>query len=61
MSKELKRIEAEEEGVEEQPKMQRKPYAKPAIIVELELETRAGSPVGMPDPFDPLGLGLPPE
>ena len=61
MSKELKRIEVEGEGVEEQPKTQRKPYAKPAIIVELELETRAGSPVGMPDPFDPLGLGLPPE
>ena len=61
MSKKPEHIEAEGEGVEEQPKMQRKPYAKPEIIVELELETRAGSPVGMPDPFDPLGLGLPPE
>ena len=40
----------------------RKPYTKPKIILELELETRAGSPLGMPDPFDPfdpLGLGLP--
>ena len=60
MSKELKRIEVEGEGVEVQPKT-RKPYAKPEIIHELELETRAGSPLGMPDPFDPLGLGLPPE
>jgi len=24
-------------------------------------KTRAGSPLGMPDPLDPLGLGLPPE
>jgi len=37
----------------------RKPYAKPEIIHELELETRAGSLLGMPDPFDPLSLGLP--
>ena len=60
MSKKPERIEAEGEGVEVQPKT-RKPYAKPEIIVELELETRAGSPLGIPDPFDPLGLGLPPE
>ena len=37
----------------------RKLYSKPEIIVELEMEVRAGSPLGMPDPFDPLGLGLP--
>ena len=37
----------------------RKPYTKPEIIHELELETRAGSPLGIPDLFDPLGLGLP--
>ena len=61
MSKKPEHIEAEGEGVEVQPKRRRKPYAKPEIIVELELETRAGSPVGMPGPFDPLGLGLPPE
>ena len=58
MSKKPERIEAEVEGVEVQPKT-RKPYAKPEIIVELELETRAGSPLGIPDPFDPLGRGLP--
>ena len=41
--------------------LQRKPYTPPAITHELELETRAGSPLGMPDLFDPLGLGLPPQ
>ncbi|MBN1537100.1 MAG: hypothetical protein JW908_10250 [Anaerolineales bacterium] len=30
----------------------RKPYLTPAIIHELELETRAGSPLGIPDPLD---------
>jgi hypothetical protein len=29
----------------------RKPYLNPAIIHELELETRAGSPLGLPDPI----------
>ncbi len=34
---------------------ERKPYIKPEIIHELELETRAGSPVGIPpDLIDPL-------
>jgi len=33
-----------------------KPYSKPEIILELELETRAGSPLGLPDPMDPFGL-----
>jgi hypothetical protein len=34
----------------------RKSYTKPAILHELELETRAGSPLGIPDPFeDPFG------
>ena len=59
MSKKHERIEAEGEGVEVQPK-RRKPYAKPEIIHELELETRAGSPLAPPDVFDPLdpfGLG----
>ncbi|GAB4529687.1 MAG: hypothetical protein Fur0018_16450 [Anaerolineales bacterium] len=32
-----------------------KPYEKPAIVHELELETRAGSPLGLPNPFDPTG------
>jgi len=58
MSKKPERIEAEGEGIEVQSET-RKPYAKPEIIHELELETRAGSPLGMPDPLDPLGLGLP--
>lgn len=39
----------------------RKPYTKPEIIHELALEVRAGSPLGLPDPLDPLGLGLPQE
>lgn len=50
-----KGIEAEGEAVESHAKT-RKPYAKPEIIYELELETRAGSPLSVPDPFDPLGL-----
>ncbi len=29
----------------------RKPYLPPAIIHELDLETRAGSPLGLPDPL----------
>ena len=61
MSKKPEHIKAEVEGIEVQPET-RKPYAKPEIIHELELETLAGSPLGMPDPFDPfdpLGLGLP--
>jgi len=36
---------------------ERKVYASPAIVHELELETRAGSPLGMPDEFDSLGFG----
>lgn len=32
-------------------------YTKPAIIHELKLETRAGSPLGtLPNPQDPLGM-----
>jgi hypothetical protein len=34
---------------------QRKPYTKPEIVHELELETRAGSPLGLPDPLDLTG------
>lgn len=35
----------------------RKPYTKPEITHELELETRAGSPLAVPfeDPLDLLG------
>ena len=32
----------------------RKPYIKPEIIFDLKLETRAGSPLRLPDPLDPL-------
>jgi len=38
----------------EHEELQRKPYEKPEIIHELELETRAGSPLSS-DP-DPLAL-----
>jgi hypothetical protein len=54
MSKKPECIEAEGEGVEVQPGT-RKPYAKPEIIHELALETRAGTPLVV-DPLDPLGL-----
>jgi hypothetical protein len=30
----------------------RKPYIKPAIVQELDLEVRAGSALGLPDPFN---------
>jgi len=33
----------------------RKNYIHPAIVHELDLETRAGSPLGMPDPLNPDG------
>ncbi len=29
----------------------KKPYTEPAIIYDLELETRAGSPLGLSDPL----------
>lgn len=34
---------------------ERKVYSAPAIVHELELETRAGSPL-RPGPTDPLGI-----
>lgn len=34
----------------------RPPYAPPAIVYELKLETRAGSPLGGGVLIDPLGL-----
>ena len=39
-----------------------KPYQQPAIVHELKLETRAGTPLGGPLGLDPLGdpLGLNP-
>jgi len=35
----------------------RKPYEKPEVVYEARLEVRAGSPLGMPDMFDPLDPG----
>lgn len=32
----------------------RKPYSAPAIVHELKLETRAGSPLGLANPFNPF-------
>ncbi|MDD5467384.1 MAG: hypothetical protein PHS96_06235 [Anaerolineales bacterium] len=34
---------------------QRKPYARPEILHELELETRAGTGSALPDPLDLTG------
>lgn len=34
----------------------RQPYAPPAILYDLKLETRAGSPLGGGGLLDPLGL-----
>ncbi|MEA3439260.1 MAG: hypothetical protein U9R58_03170 [Chloroflexota bacterium] len=36
---------------------ERKPYTKPQIIHELELEIRAGSPLDFKDPLDPFSEG----
>ena len=48
---EVTEVEQERVGAHSQT---RKPYAKPAIIHELELETRAGSPLQpLIDPLDP--------
>ena len=44
------------QGQASRPETHKKPYSKPEIIHELELETRAGSPLGLPDPLDPFGL-----
>ena len=38
-------------------KQERKPYEEPSVIYESALEVRAGSPVKIPDPLDPTGLG----
>lgn len=38
-------------------KQDRKPYEQPAVVYEADLEVRAGTPLGLPDPLDPLGNG----
>ena len=48
---------ARNDGVE--PTQLRKPYVRPEIIYELDLETRAGCPLADPlgfDPMDPFNL-----
>ncbi len=42
-------------SVADESQFDRKSYTPPAIVLELELETRAGSPLGLPD--DLLDLG----
>ncbi len=37
-------------------KQERKLYEEPAVVYESTLEVRAGSPLGVPDPLDPLGI-----
>jgi hypothetical protein len=36
--------------------VERRDYVKPAVIHELRLETRAGTPTGVDPLVDPLGL-----
>jgi hypothetical protein len=55
----LQQIELEEERVQEAPPETRKPYARPAITYELELETRAGCPLSIPGQFNPFNLDNP--
>lgn len=38
-------------------KQERKPYEEPAVVYESALEVRAGSPLSIPDPLDPTGVG----
>lgn len=39
-----------------EPAASKKPYVRPSIVHELPLETRAGSPLSIPNPLDPAGL-----
>ena len=39
-----------------QESTERKAYSAPAIVHELKLETRAGSPLQRPELVDPLGI-----
>lgn len=41
--------------VADESQVDRKSYTPPAIVLELELETRAGSPLGLPDNLLDLG------
>lgn len=46
------------EPIEKLPvlKPARQPYEAPAVVYESALEVRAGSPLGFPDPLNPLAL-----
>ena len=44
--------DTKKERIEEQQEEIRKPYEKPAIIHDIELETRAGSPLDPPNPLE---------
>jgi hypothetical protein len=48
----LNNLEVRHEVVSESAKL----YVKPAIVHELQLETRAGSPLGGGNLLDPLGI-----
>lgn len=52
----MQKLEGQQEKTRQHPPEPRKPYTKPAILRELELETRAGTPLGIPVPMDPFGL-----
>lgn len=41
----------------QQKQVSGKPYEAPTIIYESDLEVRAGSPFGLPDPLDLTGTG----
>ena len=36
----------------ERDEQERKPYKRPELLHELQLETHAGSPLGLPDPLE---------
>lgn len=44
------------ERTDRTPPASKQPYTQPAVIHELRLETRAGTPLGVPNPLDPTGL-----
>jgi hypothetical protein len=46
-------LESDDQPIDQTPKP-RKPYHTPAIIHELTLETRAGSPIGLTNILNPL-------
>jgi hypothetical protein len=50
-------MKTSKKDVQTDKKRGKKPYIKPAVILELDLETRAGTPLSDPlDGVDPLDL-----